>query len=234
MGKSCLPSVTLKYFFSCLLLFSFWFLSTNYSEAGRNKEAFSLHKNNFSEKETIDFEGVYQTLGYEFDNQENLVNALYPLLAPLEQQDHLKYPQLEFLGDSVLALIMRERVISLYPDLAKGVQVQLYDSLVCNRALTQLYCSKLPIEQYMPYPGARKCYYCDVVESLIGAIYQDAGYAGLEKCREFIGWLMDDEFINEKMVSIINPGQKRKKRNKRMLSASNLQSTDAKRICIRE
>jgi ribonuclease-3 len=98
------------------------------------------------------------------------------------------YERLEFLGDSILSLIVSEYLYKQYPKAEEGILTKLRSNFVCEAAL-DYYSSFLGLDEYLKIAEDNltrneiKAANADIVESFIGAIYLDQG---IEKVREFL------------------------------------------------
>ena len=85
--------------------------------------------------------------------------------------------KLEFLGDSVLGLIVTEHIYTKYPELAEG-QLSLLRSVVVGRNSLKEVAEEINLDKYLKLgnasisPGLLE----DAVEAVIGAIYLDGGW----------------------------------------------------------
>lgn len=170
----------------------------------KNKEKYHLYRENFSLENDINFEGIYKHIHYKFKNKYLLLDALHPLLPITLQRPEKKYNQLEFLGDSVLGLLIRERILKLFPDEERGVHVKLYEALTCNKTLADAYLYNLEIEPYLPYPNIEACEYCNVVEAVIGAIFNDAevNEKGMTEARKFTLLILNEHILLNQIKKI--------------------------------
>ena len=97
--------------------------------------------------------------------------------------------RLEFLGDAVLELIATEHLYRNYPH-SEGELTNFRSALVNYKKLSEI-AKRLGLENYLlmskgeakDMGRARQVILANVIESLIGALYLDAGYAA---CAEFI------------------------------------------------
>lgn len=108
--------------------------------------------------------------------------------------------RLEFLGDSVLGLVVTEELFRRHPDLPEGQLAKLRAAVVNSRALAEV-ARELGVGQYLRLgrgeeaSGGRdkSSILADAVEALIGAAYIDRG---TEPARELVlrlfGGLLDD------------------------------------------
>lgn len=128
-------------------------------------------------------------IGYTFHDESLLIQALthtsYANEKGLKYTD--SYEQLEYLGDTVLQLITSEYLLKQFAEAKEGTLTQYRASLVSEKALSQR-AREIGLNQYiMLGNGERKTdgankpsILCDVVESLIGAIYKDGGLSNAE------------------------------------------------------
>ena len=85
--------------------------------------------------------------------------------------------KLEFLGDSVLGLIVTEHIYTKYPELSEG-QLSLLRSVVVGRNSLKEVAEEINLDKYLKLgnasisPGLLE----DAVEAVIGAIYLDGGW----------------------------------------------------------
>ncbi|KAJ7499940.1 ribonuclease III domain-containing protein, partial [Mycena latifolia] len=83
--------------------------------------------------------------------------------------------RLEFLGDSVLRLVLTRLVLEICPDLGIGPLTSIRNFLVCNAILAKISVKyKLP-DQMEPQLRQCKNVQADVFESYIGGLYEDQG-----------------------------------------------------------
>ena len=132
-----------------------------------------------------------QTLGYKFKNQKLLTQALCHKSYINESDGKIKsYERLEFLGDSVLGVVVSRYIYDNYSSFPEGELTRLRAAVVCESSLSQL-ARKLNIGQHiylskgeMQSGGAHKdAILCDVFEAVIAAIYLDSN---MENAQEFI------------------------------------------------
>ncbi|KAL3502743.1 hypothetical protein ACH5RR_037192 [Cinchona calisaya] len=90
----------------------------------RSKTGLKSIKESFQEKEDIvriksltDLDEVEKIIGYSFNNK-SLLNQAFTL--PSYNKDCASYERLEYVGDSVLNLLITKQQFSLYPDLPPG------------------------------------------------------------------------------------------------------------------
>ena len=132
-----------------------------------------------------------KNLGYTFNNKELLVTALthktyaYEATTPIEYNERL-----EFLGDSVLDIIIAEQLYQSNKWFSEGELTRRKAMMVNNKLLAEIAKTRR-IGKYLrlgkgeqKQQGKKKnSLLANTLEAIIGAIYLDAG---LERTREFI------------------------------------------------
>lgn len=166
------------------------------------KESFLLVREKFSDSAEIDYDGLEEHIHYQFKNRELLRDALYPMVPKRLKADKLKFEHLEFVGDSVLGLIIRERLATLFPKENRGNIVELYNSLTKNQTLADVYFRNLELEHYIPFSEKKSCKICNLVESLIGGIYLDDSTNGFINSKKFVMHILNDHVLGEKIREV--------------------------------
>ena len=133
-----------------------------------------------------DFEEI---LGYKFKNPKLLNNALTH--SSYANEVHSSYgsnERLEFLGDSVLSIIVTEYLYNNYKNLPEGELTKLRASLVCEKTLSA-FSRQIKIGEYL-YLGKgeshnrgneRDSILADAFEAVLSAIYIDGGMEAAKK-----------------------------------------------------
>ncbi|MDP3532451.1 MAG: ribonuclease III domain-containing protein [Alphaproteobacteria bacterium] len=191
-----------------ILIYSLFILNITFGDSLALKESFQLVKENFSQQNEIDFDGLYQNIGYKFKDQTLILSALHPLLPKKLQSSETKnkYEHLEFFGDSVLEIITRELLIDLFPDESRGLLNELRQFLTRNTTLTDIYLTHINIERNLPFPGKdRSTEYCNIIETLIGAIYKDDPKEGFKNAQKFVMRILPNEILHERLEEIAQP-----------------------------
>lgn len=129
---------------------------------------------------------LYEILGYEFKDDSLIREALtHPSL-----EGGKSYQRLEFVGDRVLGLVIADWLHDKYPDMDEGGLASRHTNLVRRET-----CGKMALEMNLgPFihmdkstedmgGRTRETILADVCESLLGAIYREAGH---EVARKFI------------------------------------------------
>lgn len=131
-------------------------------------------------------------LGYQFKNQDLLLQALtHSSYAYENQQEDISDNEvLEFLGDSVLGLIISDFLCSAYPDLSEGELSKLKSAAASTSSL-DFFARKVRLDRCLRLgkgedkSGGRKkkTILAGAYEAVIAAIYLDGG---LEPARDFV------------------------------------------------
>lgn len=137
---------------------------------------------------------IESVLGYEFISRSLLDEALtHPSISMQRGGGSdiiFNYERLEFLGDTVLALIVAELLINKYPFEREGALAKRHSGLVHGEALAEI-AEKIGISDYIKMTsgeaasGGRynRSNMENVLEAIIGAIYMDGG---IEPAKYFI------------------------------------------------
>lgn len=141
---------------------------------------------------------------YKFNNRELLVNALTHSSFANEVHSKLgSNERLEFLGDSVLSIIVSEYLYLNYKDLPEGELTKLRASLVCEKTLS-MFAKQICIGDFI-YLGKgeahnkgneRASILADAFEAVLAAIFLDGGMEPAKKhvLRFIVPELEDREF----------------------------------------
>lgn len=128
-------------------------------------------------------ESLETKLNYKFNNIELLKNALVHSSYANEVRGNThSNERLEFLGDSVLSIIVADHIYHKYPNMPEGELTRLRASLVCEKSLCAL-SRELSIGEYLllgrgeDKNGGRErdSILADAFEAVLAAIYLDGG-----------------------------------------------------------
>ena len=132
-------------------------------------------------------------IGYRFKNITLLLNALsHSSYANERYHDGLmSNERLEFLGDSILGMVVADYLYRNFPDRPEGELTRMRADMVCETALSEV-ADKLNLGQHLLLGHGeeqgggrtRASTLADAVESVIAASYLDGG---MEAARQFIG-----------------------------------------------
>ena len=134
-------------------------------------------------------ENLEKKLDYKFKNLSFLHNALAH--SSYANESHCKYgsnERLEFLGDSVLSVIVTEYLYNTFTDMPEGELTKLRASLVCEKSLSA-FSRELELGSYLKlgkgeaaHGGAdRSSILADAFEAVLAAIYLDGGMEAAKK-----------------------------------------------------
>lgn len=132
-----------------------------------------------------DLDTLCQSLGYTFNDE-----SLADLALTHRSLGKKNNERLEFLGDSILGMVISTELYKRFPAEKEGVLTRLRASLVKGETLTEV-ANELKLGDFIRLGSGelksggfrRSSTLADVVEALIGAIYLDSGYPA---AREFI------------------------------------------------
>lgn len=130
-------------------------------------------------------ESLEKRLQYKFNNINYLKNALTHSSYANEVRDGFSSNErLEFLGDSVLSVIVSEYIFEKFPKMPEGELTRLRASLVCEKALCS-FARELHIGDYLMLGKGeergggreRDSILADAFEAVLAAIFLDGGMA---------------------------------------------------------
>ena len=128
-------------------------------------------------------EGLEEKLGYKFKNIDLLKNALtHSSYANEVRGGFSSNERLEFLGDSVLSIIVSDYIYRHYRSLPEGELTKLRASLVCEKSLCT-FSRELELGKYLMLGKGedkgggreRDSILADAFEAVLAAIYLDGG-----------------------------------------------------------
>ena len=137
-----------------------------------------------------------KAIGYQFGNISLLQNALTHSSYANERYHNslMSNERLEFLGDSILGMVVAEHLYRNFPDRPEGELTRMGADMVCERALAEV-ANRLSLGQHLMlghgeerFGGRnRDSILADAVESVIAATYVDGGMdAAVSFIRKFI------------------------------------------------
>ena len=141
-----------------------------------------------------------QKINYEFKNKEYILEALTHSSYSNENKNYPFNERLEFLGDSVLSIVISDYLFKKETKLPEGELTKIRANIVCEESLSEV-SKDIHLGKYMllgkgeEATGGREriSILADALEAVIAAIYLDGG---LDKAREFILTYMD-KIIND-------------------------------------
>ena len=128
-------------------------------------------------------EKLEQKIGYSFKNKDLLKLALTHSSYANEMGNHgVCNERLEFLGDSVLSLVVSEYIFDIYKNRPEGELTKLRASLVCEKSLCG-FSKQLGVGEHMLLGKGeiinggreRPSILADAFEAILAALYLDAG-----------------------------------------------------------
>ena len=146
-----------------------------------------------------------QKINYEFKNKEYILEALTHSSYSNENKNYPFNERLEFLGDSVLSIVISDYLFKKETKLPEGELTKIRANIVCEESLSEV-SKNIHLGKYMllgkgeEATGGREriSILADALEAVIAAIYLDGGI----KCAR--------EFIVTNMEKIINDSIKGK------------------------
>ena len=133
-----------------------------------------------------------QKIGYTFRDRTLLDNALTHSSYANEhrEQGALSNERLEFLGDSILGLVVADHLYRTRPDLPEGDLTRIRAALVCENSLVDV-AKELDLGSYLKLGKGeesgggrhRPSIQADAVEAMLAAVYLDGG---AEEARRFV------------------------------------------------
>lgn len=147
-----------------------------------------------------------QIIGYEFKNKELLQTALTHSSFANEAGGKLAFNErLEFLGDSVLGMITAEYFFTTHPEMPEGQLTKLRSAMVCEKSLFN-FAQSIKLGEFMNMgkgeinTGGRQrpSILADAFESVIAAIYLDAGF---EEAKKFVLGFIANAAVEEHSIS---------------------------------
>ena len=136
-------------------------------------------------------QGLERTLGHQFANIRLLSTAVTHSSYANEQRRETEYNErLEFLGDSVLSIVVSEYLFSSPKHLPEGELTRVRAALVCESSCCE-FAKKIGLGQYLRLGRGeedsggrtRVSLLADAFEAVLGALYLDGG---LETARRFL------------------------------------------------
>ncbi len=136
-----------------------------------------------------------EKLEYTFQNPALLENALTHSSCANESRGRLhSNERLEFLGDSILGMVVAEHLYRTYPDLPEGELTRIRAGLVCEESLVEV-AQQLELGTHLKLGKGeeagggrtRPSIRADAVEAVLAAVYLDGGIGSVRKIiRKFI------------------------------------------------
>ena len=158
----------------------------------------------------VQFENI---IGYRFNNKEYILEALTHSSYSNENKEYNFNERLEFLGDSVLSIVISDYLFKKETELPEGELTKLRANIVCEESLSEVAIS-IKLGEYMllgkgeEATGGREriSILADAFEAVIAAIYLDGG---LREASKFILTYMKDIIVNSRKGKIFRKGSRK-------------------------
>lgn len=147
-----------------------------------------------------------EIIGYKFKDKSLLQTALTHSSYANEMNGKVDYNErLEFLGDSVLGMITAEFLFTNHPEMPEGKLTKTRAAMVCEKSLHR-FAQSIKLGEFM-YLGKgeintggreRPSILADAFESLIAAIYLDAGF---KEAKKFVLGFISTADIEETIIT---------------------------------
>ncbi|MEG0803607.1 MAG: ribonuclease III, partial [Pygmaiobacter sp.] len=143
-----------------------------------------------------------EKIGYQFKNIELLLTAVTHSSYANEQRRGQEFNErLEFLGDSVLSIVVSDYLFASHKDLPEGELTRIRAALVCEGSCFE-FAKRIDLGRYMRLGKGeelsggrtRSSILADAFEAVIAAIYLDGG---IETARTFILSFVRAEQVNQ-------------------------------------
>lgn len=151
----------------------------------------------------FEYSKIQKIIGYEYANKDLLKTAFVHSSYANEHKAQKSNERLEFLGDSVLSVIVTDYIYNHYRK-NEGDLSKIRASLVSEKSLSFLF-ENLGLEQYLlkgvglKNQKATNAMMADAFEAIIGSIYQDGG---IEKARQFVLRMFETAFSQIKRSGV--------------------------------
>jgi ribonuclease-3 len=144
-----------------------------------------------------DYEKLQDIFEYKFNNLEILRTALTHKSYAVEYGKKNYNERMEFLGDSILSVIIVETLYLIYPSESEGKLSQLKAQIVSASNLS-IWAKEINLGDYIFLGKSedvfearnRESLLCDVFEAIIGAVYLDGGF---EHAKRFVLKFLDTQ-----------------------------------------
>lgn len=164
--------------------------------------------------QNTDLSALERAIGYEFKNREYLTEALthssYANESKAKKKTVRCNERLEFLGDSVLSIVVSEYIFVKYPDRPEGDLTQMRKAVVQSAALAS-YARKIGLGEYLYFGNGeekeggrdKRSNLEDAFEALVAAIYLDSG--NNKAVKEFVIPFIENELGTNYSAALIDP-----------------------------
>ncbi|MDR1467217.1 MAG: ribonuclease III [Oscillospiraceae bacterium] len=134
-------------------------------------------------KRSVNYKELEKRIGHKFKNRSYIASAITHSSYANETKDRRQSNErLEFLGDSVLGLIVSDYIFSNYPSLPEGQLTKLRSSLVCEKALHE-FSKSINLGEFLIMSRGERAsgghelpsILADAFEAVVAAVYLDGG-----------------------------------------------------------
>ena len=155
---------------------------------------------NINRKAVYNISKFEETINYTFENKSYILEALTHSSYSNENKNYKFNERLEFLGDSVLSIIISDYLFKTEKELPEGELTKLRANIVCEESLSEV-ASQINLGNFLllgkgeEATGGREriSILADALEAVIAAIYLDGG---IKEARDFIFKYMQEIIEN--------------------------------------
>ena len=155
---------------------------------------------NINRKAVYNISKFEETINYTFENKSYILEALTHSSYSNENKNYKFNERLEFLGDSVLSIIISDYLFKTEKELPEGELTKLRANIVCEESLSEV-ASQINLGNFLllgkgeEATGGREriSILADALEAVIAAVYLDGG---IKEARDFIFKYMQEIIEN--------------------------------------
>lgn len=143
---------------------------------------------NMQNNKSEDILRLEKSIGYVFKNYGLLTEALTHSSYSYENNIPYNYERFEFLGDSIIEMIVSEYIVTFYADFNEGTMSSLRAHVVneaslsdVSKSLDLVSCVYLGKGESAGHCTLKKSILADIFEAIVAAVYLDGGYDAAKK-----------------------------------------------------